>query len=454
MSGQEAFLEPGRMLGRYRLVSAGVAGDVGAVHEAHDTVDDRPVTVLVLPPGRLPNSEALRRLVDVQVAVASLGQPGLVAYEDVGIVAGRPYLVRPALPQRSLAQILARNAPLDARTALEIALRLCETLAPLHRAGMVHGSLSPYSVLAGEENAPAAAASQWTVTLVDIGLLPALHSPEATGGQAWGRSPYFSPEQAVGLEARPSSDVYVIASLSYAMLAGRPPFRGADPALVALQHARQEPPSLDILVPGVAPRLAEVLAKALEKEPANRYRNAGQMARVLQEQWAELQHRDALPFEPAGRGRIVVPAPPEQAREMAAPWRQTFLVGEEEEREPAMINCLTILLLILALVAVLGLIPLWRTLYQRYTAPPAQPTPASQGWPEKDRLLAGYGGDPGPGIWSSVPSPYSPGWSGALSRLRSRLAADALQPQVLRPGTRSAECRPRLGIGAMRPFMV
>jgi eukaryotic-like serine/threonine-protein kinase len=392
MSGQEAFLEPGRMLGRYRLLSAGVAQDVGAVHEAHDTVDDRPVVILVLPSGRLPTSEALRRLVDAQVTVASLGQPGLVAYEDVGIVAGRPYLVRPALPHQSLAQILAGNAPLEVRTALEIALRLCETLAPLHRAGMVHGSLSPYSVMAVKETAPGDATSQWAVTVVDAGLLPVLHSQEVPGSPPWGRSPYFSPEQAVGLEARRSSDVYVIASLLYAMLAGRPPFRGPDAALVALQHARPEPPSLDILVPGVSPRLAEVVAKGLEKEPANRYRNAGQMAQVLRGQLVDMQPVEESPTRPAGRGRLVVPPPPGQLAHGAAPARQTYLVeeDEEEQEEPAMVNCLTVLLLILALVAVLGLIPLWRTLYLRYTTPHTEPTPASEGWMEMDGLRAGH----------------------------------------------------------------
>ncbi|RPI58545.1 MAG: serine/threonine protein kinase [Chloroflexi bacterium] len=399
MSGQEAFLEPGTVLaGRYRLVSAGVMEDVGAVHEAYDTVDDRPVTVLALSPGRLPGSEALRRLVDLQVTVAGLGQPGLVPYEHAGIMAGRPYLVRPTLPHQSLAQILARGAPLETRTALEIALRVCETLAPLHRAGLVHGSLSPYSVLAGEETSPGALGPEWTVSLVDIGLLPALHSREAPGRRAWGRSPYFSPEQAAGSEARAWSDVYVVASLLYAMLAGRPPFRGADPELGALQHERQEPPSLEILVPGLSPRLAEVLDKALDKEPANRYRNAGQMAHILRGQWAETLRGDvrAAPAQPPGRERILVPAPPAQFEEAAPPVRQTFLV-QEEEKEPAMANCLTVLLLILALVAVLGLIPLWRTLYRRYTTPPALPTPSLEGWLEPGELPAGYGLQTGSG---------------------------------------------------------
>ncbi len=370
MSGREGFLEPGRTLaGRYRLVSAGTVEDLFVVYDARDSVEDRPVTVLALPPGLLSGSEALRHLIDLQVMVADLGLPGLVPYEHAGIVAGQPYLVRPSLLQRSLAQLLARGAPLEATTALEIALCLCETLAPLHRHGLVHGSLSPYSVFAGKATQPGAGAREWSVSVVDIGLLPVLYDPNVPGRRAWGRSPYFSPEQAAGSPARPSSDVYVVASLLYCMLSGRPPFRGSDPAMVALQHERQEPPSLEILVPGISPRLAGVVANALEKEPANRYRNAGQMAHVLRGLWAETLRGRPAPAEPAGRDQLVVPPPPAPTDESLAPGQQ----------EPAMANCLTVLLLILALVAVLGLIPLWQTLYRRYSAPPPLPTPTREG---------------------------------------------------------------------------
>jgi len=435
------------LAGRYRLVSVGVVEDMGAVHEAYDTVQDRRVTVLELPPGLLSSSEALKRLVDLQVTVRGLGQPGLVPYEHAGVLAGRLYLVRPTLPHHSLAQILARGAPLEVGTALEVALRLCETLAPLHRAGLVHGSLSPYSVLAGKETPPGAPASQWTVSTVDIGLLPVLYGREVPGRRAWGRSPYFSPEQAAGADAHTSSDVYVVASLLYAMLAGRPPFRGADPALIAVQHERQEPPSLKILVPGISSHLAAVVERGLEKEPAKRYRNAGQMARVLREQWAEMLPVRSASAQPASREKLVVPAPPAQFDGSVPPVRQTFLVQEEEEKEPAMASCLTVLLLILALVAVLGLIPLWQTLYHRYVTPPALPAPALEGWREPEGLLASHGFSAGAagrmpvlagalsGTWtwrsapeavSPTPSPQAPG-DGAWRAARGL----KLEPQAL-----------------------
>lgn len=456
MTGQEAFLEPGTVLaGRYRLASPGVMQDVGVAHEAFDTIEDRPVTVLVLPPGRLPGSEALRRLIAVQEAVSGLDQPGLVPYEHAGIIGGRPFLVRPTLARPSLAQILAGGAPLEPRTALEIALRLCETLAPLHRAGLIHGSLSPHSVLAGEESPPGVPGVAWMVSVVDIGLLPALRGEQAPDGRAWGRSPYFTPEQAAGADARPSSDVYVVASLLYAMLAGRPPFRGDDAEMVALRHARQEPPSLEILVPGISPRLAEVVARALDKEPANRYRNAGQMAHVLRGQWAEtlLPPAPAMPAQRATRERIVVPPPPSQLHEAAPLSRPGFLMpGEEREENPGLANLITVLLIILALAAVLGLIPLWRSVQRRYTAPPALPIPAPEGRWERDELPAGdrpagpsYAGARNGAI---VPHNLTPGRIDAIvsrDTFHSTVLLNRKEAPHLPPGTireHSPGCRP------------
>ncbi|HSJ52695.1 MAG TPA: hypothetical protein VLC52_03025, partial [Anaerolineae bacterium] len=209
---------------------------------------------------------------------------------------------------------------------------------------------------------------------------------------------------------------------------------------------------------GISPPLADVLARSLEKEPANRYRNAGQMAHALRGQWAEMAHERAATARPAGRERIIVPAPPAQLDEVLAPVRQAFLVPEEEEKEPAMLNCLTVLLLILAIVAVLGLIPLWRTLYRRYTAPPALPTPSSESRLEPDGLHGGDGlqaGSEGAGVlfWEAEPA-ILPGGSRSVltvpARARSALAAD---PAPLRSSASVPLQAPNWSLGLFSDIM-
>jgi serine/threonine protein kinase len=195
-------------------------------------------------------------------------------------------------------------------------------------------------------------------------------------GQAWGRFPYVSPEQAAGEDALPASDVYAVGLLLYEMLSGRPPFRSADASSVAMQHLRREPIPLQSLATQVPLPLAQVVHKALAKEPAARYRNAGLMAHIL---------RSLL--EPKPVHRLFVPPPP-----------TPFPVGDSdaeshrpetvaERKEPDGVDWLMIGLIIAALLAVLGLIPLWRTVYSRYSSASPRPSYSLRNSLDRDELL-------------------------------------------------------------------
>jgi len=369
--------------GRYHLRSEGVALDVGTLYEAYDLQDQVPVDVVVVALLAKDQAEPLVELGQSQQALDTLEAPTLVPYEQFGLVEGQPYLVRRHLEAESLADRVSRQGPLDVQTSVQVAIKLCEALAPLHRAGLSHGSLSPYSVwLAREPEGDDASAPSVLVT--DVGLLPALRPLQSASDQPWGRSPYLTPEQVAGESVHPASDVYVIGSLFYAMLAGRPPFRSNEGPVLVLQHLRQEPPSLQVLVPEVSPPLAEIVQKALAKEAAARYRNAGQLAHILRTQLRipPPPRQSSLPaviMPPAARDRLVVP-PPSRARRPAVRRvvRNYEFIEEEAWAEPREgKDWLLVLLFVAAILAVLGLVPLWRAVYERYSAPPVLPVPAS-----------------------------------------------------------------------------
>lgn len=391
--------------GRYHLQERGPAQDLGTLYHAHDTQRDRPLDVLALSlPG--PVEDSVREsLMQVQRRVAALGRPDLVPYEHVGLVDGLLYLVRPRVEGYSLARLLAGAGALKPRAVIDIAIRLCEALAPAHRAGLIHGSLSPYCLFllegAGEGNEPTL-----EVVVTDFGLLPALRPASTAPGQPWARGPYLTPEQAAGQRMQPASDVYVLGSLIYLMLTGRPPFRAGEEEVLAAQHLHQDPPSLQILAPGVSDELAQVVHQCLAKEPAARYRYAGQLAHVLRAQFAPQPpgqpsrpgaEREQLavgapadqPMSPmsrpaGGRDRaeageqLVVPPPPRRR-----PIQREYELVEDAAwvEEPEGIDWLMMGLLALAIIAVLGLIPLWRSVYRRYSAPPPIPTPAAMALP-------------------------------------------------------------------------
>ncbi len=358
--------------GRYRLITAGDHSDLGWAYKAYDMQQDRLVVLVVLDRHWGSDGEALRRLLETQQAMANLAAPGLVGYEHAGLVDGYLYVVAAPPEGHSLADLLAQTGRLEIGTAVGIAIQLCEVLAPAHREGMVHGGLSPQSVLLTKAGDSGESVGQ-TVTLLDCGLLPALRPPHSPQGRPWGRIPYLSPEQAAGEDVHPTSDVYVIGSLLYEMLTGRPPFRANDEMVLAIQHLRQEPPSLQILIPDVPPALVRIVQKSLAKEPAARYRNAGQFAHILRSQLGPqlLSQRpgSVVPLQAPARERLVVPAPPAPSSVAAQPaWRIHDLEEAEDWVEEADgVDWLMIALLIAALVAVLGLIPLWRTVHRRYT---------------------------------------------------------------------------------------
>jgi serine/threonine protein kinase len=371
--GEQKTLTMGTVMGdRYRLISEGSPRDLGMGYKAHDLQADRLVDLVVVDARRGSGQEALNRLQLVQQAIIGLSSPGLVPYEHVGLMDGQVYLVYPQTGGQTLAELLARDTRLDVDRAVGIVVRLCEVLAPAHRAGLAHGGLSPNSVVLLKDPAAPAGASGPQILVLDTGLLPALRTSGPSQQVAWGRLPYISPEQASGRAVQPSSDVYVIGSLFYEMLIGRPPFRANDEAVLTLQHLHQEPPSLQIMDASIPQPLAQIVYRTLAKEPSARYRNAGQLAHILRTQLeTELE-----PVRTIGQGRLVVSSP--TARTTSGPWAIPTLHDVEGDgawgRTEKGIDWIMVALLVVALLAVLGLIPLWRAVYIRYASTPEGPS--------------------------------------------------------------------------------
>jgi serine/threonine protein kinase len=419
MSEQKETLPTGMILeGRYRIVSEGMAWDIGTAYNIYDIQQERLAVLLLLDRRFGQGAEAAERTAAASQAVSDLTQPELLPFGDVGLVEGQIFLVRDHVEGQPLADLLASSGPLEVRTAVDLTIRICEALAPAHRAGLVHGSLSSHSILVGSEG---------QITVLDTGLLPALCAKLTPPGQPWGRFPYLTPEQAAGERVQPASDVYVVGALLYEMVSGRCPFRADDLTVLALQHLRRDPISLQVLVPAVPPSLVQVVHKSLAKEPALRYRNAGQVAHILRSQvgtslelpiepdvpqraaaltspegvrpWEGVRPSEGvrLPEEvrpseevrlledvrPSEEEKLVVPPPPMPLPPTSRRVEFIYDQGEEDEYwvdEPEGIDWIMIGLIVAALIAVLGLIPLWRTVYRRYTGPLPAPTPASYGW--------------------------------------------------------------------------
>jgi serine/threonine-protein kinase len=259
--------------GRYELGKAVGNGGMGDVYEAYDQKLSRRVAVKCLKPG-FTGSHHERFVREVRHAAAFI-HPNVVTVFDVGDDEGSPYFVMELVEGRTLAAELKATGPLPAAEAVRIADAVLAGLAAAHARDLVHRDVKPANVLLGADG---------SVKLADFGIAKAVHdaSPGLTAAHdIIGTPTYLSPEQANGDPTGPGTDLYAVGLLLYEMLAGAPPFRGDSPMATALAHRDAPVPPLAEQRPDVPNRLARVIERALEKDPADRFADAEAMRAAL-----------------------------------------------------------------------------------------------------------------------------------------------------------------------------
>jgi serine/threonine-protein kinase len=214
-------------------------------------------------------------------AAANLNHPNIVTIYDVGkdTINGVPrhYIVMEYVDGHDLKQAIRErsltDSPFGIAEAVDIARQVAEGVGFAHRRGLVHCDLKPQNVILTPEG---------RAKVTDFGIARAYTSMVAEKSETvWGTPQYYAPEQATGNSPTPASDVYSIGVVLYEMLAGRLPFDGKDARELARQHLNVEPAELTALNPNVPLQLEAIVRRVLSKDPANRYRDADQLARVL-----------------------------------------------------------------------------------------------------------------------------------------------------------------------------
>ena len=256
-------------IGRYEVEREIGSGAGGTVFLARDPRLDRAVAIKVirLPEGLTPADEQEFRVRFVREArsAAALSHPGIVTVYDAGQdeATGAPYLAMEYVPGRTLRQVFDAEGALAAQRACALAGRVADALHAAHAAGIVHRDIKPANllVLEGED----------AVKVVDFGIARLGGSMLTRSDLTLGSPAYMSPEQARGAPVDGRSDLFSLAAILYEALTGARPFPGEDiPAvLYAIVHTDPEPPSR--LRDGVPPSLDAFFARALAKDPAQRF---------------------------------------------------------------------------------------------------------------------------------------------------------------------------------------
>ncbi|HLY25007.1 MAG TPA: serine/threonine-protein kinase, partial [Aggregatilineales bacterium] len=271
-----SYFTPGQHIGKYVVKRLLGRGGVAEVYRALNPDLDQDVAIKVLFPQVLDSPSAVAQFKREAQSVATLRHPNIVRVFDFH--AGEPvsFMVMELIEGPTLFRVL-RNYPdgMPQDLAIYIFSQLADAVAYAHDQGIIHRDIKPGNVLLVDSARP---------ILTDFGLARAVGSSQiSAGGSNAGTPSYMSPEMASGGEIYPASDIYSLGLVLYEMITGRLPFRGDTVASILMQHIQADPPPPSTFVPGLAPGIEAVIMRALEKNPASRYRSARDMVRELTE---------------------------------------------------------------------------------------------------------------------------------------------------------------------------
>jgi serine/threonine protein kinase len=284
--------------GRYELEELIGTGGMSTVFRARDTQLDRLVALKILHEQYSRDDEYVERFRREARSAAQLSHPNVVRVIDRGGADGREFIVLEYVEGENLKQLVTRTGPLPVRRALELAIQTGRALAFAHEQGLVHRDVKPQNVLLGNGEAK----------VTDFGIARAVAVNGLTQtGTVLGTSEYIAPEQARGLGGSERGDVYGLGIVLFELLTGRVPFSGDNFVHVAMRHVNEPAPSVLDRRPDAPLRVASAVARALEKDPDDRFPS-------MRDFVAELQACLAGLGEPDQDATLVIRETPTQLR--------------------------------------------------------------------------------------------------------------------------------------------
>lgn len=306
------------------------SGNYGTVYYATDTRLMRPVVIKIVHPERAKEKQIRERILEEARIASAIQHPNVSAIYEVGEYDERPFIVMQFVPGQTLKELL-ENGPLNLQFALSISIQISDGLAEAHKRGILHRDLKPANIMVTNGG---------LVKILDFGLAKRKKSPQITAVEEgssdeqsteFGTTAYMAPEQFVTLRSSQQSDIFSLGVILYEIVTGAHPFwspRQADQSLIIREIRSAKPAEPQQRRPEIPDTLNELIMKAIEKQPTNRFESVAELHQALKTLMKTMDFEEGL-------------IPGESSALLPSPTPQTEGDGEDKKERRGIFSLLT-----------------------------------------------------------------------------------------------------------------
>ncbi len=270
-------MHPGDKLDQFQIENLVARSGMASIYRATDTVDGKQVAIKIPHPEVESEPVFFERFQREQDIGTKLDHPAVMKVFDVPN-RSQVYMVMEWVDGKLLRYILKEQKKLSPERAARITIGICKALEYIHAHGVVHRDLKPENIMVGPDD---------SVKLIDFGIAGQEGARRLTFAKLsnlMGTPDYISPEQVKGKRGDGRSDIYSTGIMLYEMLTGEVPFKGPNPFVIMNDRLMNYPQPPRQLNPAITPQMQEIIYRAIEREPSNRYSKARDFANDLEHQ--------------------------------------------------------------------------------------------------------------------------------------------------------------------------